>query len=230
MPIYFAFGSNLYPPQMAERCPGSRVLQPGVLKGYRLAFSGYSTRWEGGVATIVAEPFREVQGLLYDLTEEDQRNLDRFEGFPTVYDRLQVSVGGEGWKTPFRDDLPKTKFGHHPAFAQLFPPNLESLPLPSTGRGIPAPGGRGLPERNQMKNLAPGGEAVKLRLLFRRKWREMNPRKDYPKRFKAPEKLACRRSCRSHSTISLIRRIGVTLVKLGISPRKTGPAVFTPSS
>ena len=98
MPIYFAFGSNLYPPQMAERCPGSRVLQPGVLKGYRLAFSGYSTRWEGGVATIVAEPFREVQGLLYDLTEEDQRNLDRFEGFPTVYDRLQVSVGGRDGK------------------------------------------------------------------------------------------------------------------------------------
>ena len=94
MPIYFAFGSNLHPPQMAERCPGSRVLHPGVLKGYRLAFSGYSTRWEGGVATIVAEPASEVQGVLYDLTEEDQRNLDRFEGFPTVYARLQVKVEG----------------------------------------------------------------------------------------------------------------------------------------
>ncbi len=94
MPIYFAFGSNLHPPQMAERCPGSRVLHPGVLKGYRLAFSGYSTRWEGGVATVVAEPSSEVQGVLYDLTEEDQRNLDRFEGFPTVYDRLQVRVEG----------------------------------------------------------------------------------------------------------------------------------------
>jgi len=92
MPIYFAFGSNLHTPQMSERCPGSRVLQPGVLKGYRLAFSGYSGRWEGGVATIVTDPSCEVQGLLYDLNEEDQRNLDRFEGFPTVYDRLQVSV------------------------------------------------------------------------------------------------------------------------------------------
>jgi len=98
MPIYFAFGSNLHPPQMAERCPASRVLQPGVLKGYRLAFSGYSTRWEGGVATIVADPSREVQGLLYDLTEEDRRNLDRFEGFPTIYGRLRVNVVGRDGK------------------------------------------------------------------------------------------------------------------------------------
>ncbi|MCH8074518.1 MAG: gamma-glutamylcyclotransferase [SAR324 cluster bacterium] len=94
MPIYFAFGSNLHPPQMAERCPGSRLLRPGVLKGYRLAFTGYSTRWKGGVATVVADPSSEVQGLLYDLTEEDQGKLDRFEGFPTVYARLRVSVEG----------------------------------------------------------------------------------------------------------------------------------------
>lgn len=94
MPIYFAYGSNLHPPQMADRCPGSRVLHPGVLKGYRLAFSGYSARWEGGVATVVAEPSGEVQGLLYQLTAEDLGNLDKFEGFPTVYDRVRVSVGG----------------------------------------------------------------------------------------------------------------------------------------
>jgi len=43
---------------------------------------------------VVAEPSSEVRGLLYDLTEEDQGNLDRFEGFPTVYGRLQVSVEG----------------------------------------------------------------------------------------------------------------------------------------
>lgn len=98
MPIYFAYGSNLHPPQMADRCPGSRVLHPGVLKGYRLAFSGHSTRWEGGVATVVAEPSGEVQGLLYDLTEEDQEKLDRFEDFPTVYGRLQVSVVGTDGK------------------------------------------------------------------------------------------------------------------------------------
>ncbi len=92
MPTYFAFGSNLHPPQMAERCPGSRVLHPAVLKGYRLAFSGYSTRWGGGVATIVADGSGRVPGLLYNLTEADQGHLDKLEGFPTVYDRLQVEV------------------------------------------------------------------------------------------------------------------------------------------
>ena len=94
MANYFAFGSNLHPPQMAERCPGSRLLHPVVLKGYRLAFSGHSTRWKGGVATIVADPSCEVQGVLYDLTKEDWKNLDRFEGVPTVYARLRVRVAG----------------------------------------------------------------------------------------------------------------------------------------
>lgn len=90
--IYFAFGSNLHKPQMEERCPGCSVLQPGVLKDYRLAFCGQSPNWGGGVATILPEQGAEVQGLLYALSEADLQRLDAYEGYPGVYEHLPVGV------------------------------------------------------------------------------------------------------------------------------------------
>lgn len=89
---YFAFGSNLHTPQMAARCPDSAVLQPAMLTGYRLAFRGLSRRWEGGVATIIAQPGARVPGLLYHLSPADVEALNGFEGFPHVYGHLPVQV------------------------------------------------------------------------------------------------------------------------------------------
>lgn len=98
MITYFAFGSNLSPFQMTVRCPGSQVIQSGTLKGYKLAFSGFSGSWDGGVATILPDPSSEVQGVLYRLNKKNLKKLDRFEGFPFVYDRIQVEVIGENGK------------------------------------------------------------------------------------------------------------------------------------
>ena len=92
--LYFAFGSNLHPPQMEVRCPDSRVVQPGLLEGYRLGFAGYSSQWGGGVATILPAPGQQVPGLLYHISPADLEKLNGFEGFPTVYAHLPVSVQG----------------------------------------------------------------------------------------------------------------------------------------
>ena len=112
--LYFAFGSNLHPPQMSRRCPESLVMQPAILGGYRIAFCGMSKRWKGGVATILAEDGPdmddvdmengdrdgatlngvEVPGLLYRLTELDVSYLNEFEGVPNVYRQFSVNVRG----------------------------------------------------------------------------------------------------------------------------------------
>ena len=119
--LYFAYGSNLSRVQMAARCPDASVMMPGVLGGYRLAFSGKTTKWgEGGVATILAAAEGDVPeggvagdgaqeggasegrvleggvpGLLYRMTPADVEALDRFEAVPRVYRRLEVEVAGE---------------------------------------------------------------------------------------------------------------------------------------
>ena len=89
---YFAYGSNLNEKQMKERCPDSKLLGVAVLKNYRLDFTIYSSRWNCGCADVLKDDGKEVWGLLYTLSEEDLQKLDKFEGNPDFYRRIQVDV------------------------------------------------------------------------------------------------------------------------------------------
>ena len=41
--FYVAYGSNLNLEQMSYRCPNSKVVGAGMLKGWRLLFNSYAT-------------------------------------------------------------------------------------------------------------------------------------------------------------------------------------------
>jgi len=118
--VYFAYGSNLHAPQMRERCPHSEVLRPAVLQGYRLTFAGFSRNWGGGAATIVPAPGNSVHGLLYHMTDTDLHSLNRFEGYPTVYEHLPVQVATRDGE--FVDALTYSKLDTTPN-----PPSLRYL-------------------------------------------------------------------------------------------------------
>src|SRR4030042_1135643 len=92
MPLYFAYGSNLDAEQMKRRCPESRIITTGCLRGFCLNFTWYSSGWGGGVADVVIDPQREVWGLIYELTERDLKLLDYYEGYPKFYTRFQTSI------------------------------------------------------------------------------------------------------------------------------------------
>jgi hypothetical protein len=79
--LYFAYGSNLDPEQMKERCPGCQVVGLASLSDYRIAFPRFSNRWGGGSASIQLAHGEVMYGALYDLTEDDLAKLDTFEGF-----------------------------------------------------------------------------------------------------------------------------------------------------
>jgi gamma-glutamylcyclotransferase (GGCT)/AIG2-like uncharacterized protein YtfP len=112
--LYFAYGSNLYRPQMRmpdadselahrqrlNRCPDSVPVAPYVLPGFRLAFVGERTeRWgRGGVATVIPAAGRQVHGALYRISAGDEAALDRAEGVArgTYYkDQSTISFEGE---------------------------------------------------------------------------------------------------------------------------------------
>lgn len=91
---YFAYGSNMDLAQMKERCPDSQLIGKACLFGYHLMFNRYSSGWGCGVADIVPEIQSEVWGLLYEISDNDLENLDRYEGHPNLYQRIVVVVRG----------------------------------------------------------------------------------------------------------------------------------------
>ena len=86
--LYFAYGSNINLDQMACRCPDAQVVGPVTLENYELLFR------RGGCATIMPCEGGKVHGLLWSLTPDCERSLDRYEGYPRFYDKRMVTVRG----------------------------------------------------------------------------------------------------------------------------------------
>lgn len=78
--MYAAYGSNMHPEQMLARAPHSPMAGTGWLRGWRLTFCGGELGWEGALATVVEDPGSRVFVVLYDLSEDDEPGLDRWEG------------------------------------------------------------------------------------------------------------------------------------------------------
>jgi gamma-glutamylcyclotransferase (GGCT)/AIG2-like uncharacterized protein YtfP len=93
MALYAAYGSNLDPSQMHQRCPHSPVAGSGWVEGWRLTFGGEDLGWEGSLATIVEAAGEHVYVGLYDVTKEDERLLDAWEGADNgLYRKVRVRV------------------------------------------------------------------------------------------------------------------------------------------
>ncbi|MBM2826227.1 MAG: hypothetical protein HW403_291 [Dehalococcoidia bacterium] len=90
--LYFAYGSNMSPTQMKERCQDARFVSTASLEGHRLAFLLYSNAWHGGVCGLVRDDADVVWGVVYDLSEEDMSRLDAWEGAPQSYYRQPAQV------------------------------------------------------------------------------------------------------------------------------------------
>ncbi|SHG49089.1 AIG2-like family protein [Streptoalloteichus hindustanus] len=80
VPLYAAYGSNMDPAQMLERAPHSPMVGTGWLEGWRLTFGGEDVGWEGALSTIVEDRGSRVFVVLYDVSPEDERKLDGWEG------------------------------------------------------------------------------------------------------------------------------------------------------
>ncbi|HSE07793.1 MAG TPA: gamma-glutamylcyclotransferase family protein [Nocardioidaceae bacterium] len=93
MPLYAAYGSNLDPTRMSERCPHSPLRSTGWLSGWRLTFGGEEHGWDGALPTIVQDSFEQVFVALYDVTDEDMTILDELESADSgLYRRTRVRV------------------------------------------------------------------------------------------------------------------------------------------
>jgi gamma-glutamylcyclotransferase (GGCT)/AIG2-like uncharacterized protein YtfP len=85
--LYAAYGSNMDPAQMAERCPHSPQRGSGWLEGWRLTFGGEDIGWEGALATVVEDQGERVFVVLYELSDSDEESLDQWDGASLGYYR-----------------------------------------------------------------------------------------------------------------------------------------------
>lgn len=67
---------------MEFRCPHAQAVEAVRLEGYRLAFRGSGSN---GVATILPEEGGHVYGVLWRISEQDEKRLDHYEGWPRLY-------------------------------------------------------------------------------------------------------------------------------------------------
>jgi len=81
---YFAYGMNTNIAEMSMRCPSAINLGRCTLKGFELKFRLH--------ADIDEVKDSEMEGVLWDITEDCERALDRLEGYPFYYDKIEVIV------------------------------------------------------------------------------------------------------------------------------------------
>lgn len=74
MKRYFAYGSNMDATQMKERCPQSKKKETAELLGYQFFIN------KRGVANIRQNGDKKVLGIVYDISEDDEKELDKHEG------------------------------------------------------------------------------------------------------------------------------------------------------
>ena len=78
---------------MDYRCPDARIVGTAELKDYRLLFKGSKS---GNYLTVEPAEGYSVPLAVWAVTEDDEWNLDRYEGCPTFYykQELPISVTG----------------------------------------------------------------------------------------------------------------------------------------
>lgn len=93
---YIAYGSNLNVRQMLQRCPTARILGTANLDGWQLLFRGSKT---GSYLTIEKRKGSTAPVAVWEITEDDERSLDHYEGYPNFYYKQELTVSFQGIKT-----------------------------------------------------------------------------------------------------------------------------------
>lgn len=96
---YIAYGSNLNVKQMKMRCPGATILGTAKLKDYELLFKGSKT---GSYLTIEKKEGSTVPVAIWEVTESDEKSLDRYEGYPIFYYKKEMKLQYKGIRTSKR--------------------------------------------------------------------------------------------------------------------------------
>lgn len=78
--LHFAYGADMNPQQIAERCSRAKVLAVARLPDHALSFHGHSETWDGGEEALVPRRGQDLYGVVYQLSVSDADRLDAAQG------------------------------------------------------------------------------------------------------------------------------------------------------
>ena len=109
--LYFAYGANISMRQMKQRCPQAKPMFKATLYNARMEFRKF--------ADVVCEKKKRsfVKGVVYEVTKDDIKALDIYEGYQKFYKKVKCIVEG-----------PCNKF--YEAFMYKMQPGVRELELP----------------------------------------------------------------------------------------------------
>jgi len=86
--VYFAYGSNMLPARLKDRCNNAHVIGKAMAEGYTLEFSKPGKDGSGKATLISGETqTTTTPGALFEIERIELRALDKHEGAGHGYDR-----------------------------------------------------------------------------------------------------------------------------------------------
>ena len=76
----FIYAENLHPNQLKRRAPEHKFLFKAYLPDHTLHFPRFSSQWRCGLGSITPSPGERVWGAVFELTDEDLKILDAYDG------------------------------------------------------------------------------------------------------------------------------------------------------
>jgi gamma-glutamylcyclotransferase len=93
---YFTYGSNMSISRIIKRGISPSTGNVGILKGWELKFNKKASAGDWSFANIMENKESSVEGIVFGITEEELKLLDKFEGAPKHYRREKVNVLSRG--------------------------------------------------------------------------------------------------------------------------------------
>lgn len=93
--LMISYGSNLNCRQMAQRCPTAQPIAVAWLEDYRLVYQG---RPGNAHANVIPEKGQKVPVAIWEISAQDERALDRYEGVAGGYytkEYVEIECNGE---------------------------------------------------------------------------------------------------------------------------------------
>jgi hypothetical protein len=86
--LYIAYGSNMDRTQMLTRCPNAILTGKTYLENWELTMPHY--------ANIERKEGKKTPALVWQITKKDEAALNRYEGYPKAYDKINIIVNIDG--------------------------------------------------------------------------------------------------------------------------------------
>ena len=77
---FFVYSDSLNPTQLKRRAPEHQFICKAYLEDHTIQFCRWSSQWRCGLGSVVPSPGERVWGVVVEITEEDLKLLDEFEG------------------------------------------------------------------------------------------------------------------------------------------------------